>query len=63
MKRLMAIGILAILLCGSGYVSNNPIDEAHAGNAKGIIAQYHLDPHVAYYEQHLIDMGIIKRNP
>ncbi|HKA42889.1 MAG TPA: hypothetical protein VKF40_12950 [Burkholderiales bacterium] len=61
MKRLTAVGIFMFLLCGSGYVSNGAVYEVHASHATSI-AQFHLDPHVTYYEQHLINMGIIKRD-
>ena len=56
MDKLPVIGILVLmLLVINGYVSSSPGEEAQA---KGAANAEHLDPHVSYYEQHLILMGI-----
>ena len=60
MNKLAATAIAMILmLVGSGSVSGTPAKEAQANPAP--VAAPHLDPHVGYYEQHLINIGIAKR--
>ena len=62
MDKLPIIGILILmLLVISGYVSSSPSEDTQL-----IIAEStgrHLDPHVTYYEDHLITMGIERRKP
>ena len=60
MNKVAATALAMILvLVGSGYVSGTPAKEAQANPAP--VAAPHLDPHVGYYEQHLINIGIAKR--
>jgi len=59
MDRLPVVGILVLMLFViSGYVSSSPGEEAPVIGVADI--EQHLDPHVSYYEQHLIRMGIEK---
>jgi hypothetical protein len=61
MKTLPALGILVLmLLVVSGYVSSSPNEETEAFRAA---SPGHLDPHLGYYEEHLIRMGIERRKP
>jgi len=58
MNRLPIVGILILmLLVISGYVSSS--EETPVIRS----TEQHLDPHVGYYEQHLINMGIERRKP
>ena len=62
MKRLPTIGILIVtLLVVSGYVSSSPNEEPQVMLAGSAVR--HLDPHLDYYEEHLIRMGIEQRRP
>lgn len=60
MNRLPIIGIfILMLLVISGYVSSSEETPVIGGES----TERHLDPHVSYYEQHLINMGIEQREP
>jgi hypothetical protein len=60
MNRLPAIALaVVIVLVGSAYISSAPATEAQVNPAP--VATSHLDPHVGYYEQYLINIGIVKR--
>ena len=57
MSKLPIIGIFVLmLLVISGYVSSNEETQAIPTAATG----QHLDPHLNYYEQHLIAMGVVQ---
>jgi hypothetical protein len=59
MNTLPILGILILmLLVVSGYVSS---DETQAIPVES--AARHVDPHLNYYEEHLIAMGIERRKP
>ena len=57
MNKLPVVGILVLmLLVISGYVSS---EETQVNATTSAVR--HLDPHLNYYEQHLIAMGIERR--
>ena len=58
MNSLPIIGIFVLmLLVISGYVSSSEETPAMGGESM----EQHPDPHVSYYKQHLINMGIERR--
>ena len=64
MNKLPIIGILLLmLLVISGYVSSMPADEEEVQVARAETSREYLDPHVKYYEEHLIRIGLEPRKP
>jgi hypothetical protein len=62
MNRPSAIGLLiAVLLVVSGYVSSSPKEAAQTTRAAS--TERHPDAHVSYYKEHLIAIGIMRRDP
>jgi regulator of protease activity HflC (stomatin/prohibitin superfamily) len=60
MNRLPILGIfILMLLVISGYVSSSPAEEPQVVRLES--AGRYVDPHLNYYEQHLIAMGIERR--
>ena len=53
---------LLVLALASGHVSGDPTaaPQTVAATAPAIP---HLDPHVGYYQQHLINLGLAPANP
>ena len=62
MNRPSAIGLLiAVLLVVSGYVSSSPKEASQTTRPSS--TERHPDAHVSYYKEHLIAIGITRRDP
>jgi len=62
MSKLPIAGILILmLLVVSGYVASEPTDMSDEARAEDTVRS--MDPHVNYYEQYLLAMGIARPAP
>ena len=56
MKKFLTTTAAIALLFAGGYVFSTVAKEAQADQAPAAVP--HLDPHVGYYEQYLINLGL-----